>query len=46
MNYYKLNHGTYPGITHVYFNCLPEELIKYFDNKYKKNKLSKEEFPN
>jgi len=35
MNYYKLNHGTYPGITHVYFNCTPEELIKHYNSKHK-----------
>lgn len=30
MNYYKLNHGTYPGTTHVYFNCTGEDVIKHY----------------
>lgn len=37
MNYYKLNHGIYPGTTHVYFNCTGEEVINHYNKRNKKN---------
>ncbi len=36
MDYYKLNHGIYPGVTYVYFNCEAEELIKHYHKRSKK----------
>lgn len=34
MNYFKLNHGTYPGYTYVYLNANPDEVISHY-NKHK-----------
>jgi len=42
MNYYKLNHGVYPGTTHVYFNCTGEEVINNVKRKVNKGFLSDE----
>ena len=34
MNYFKLNHGSYPGFTYVYLNASPDEVISHY-NKHK-----------
>ena len=34
MNYFKLNHGSYPGCTYVYLNANPDEVISHY-NKHK-----------